>query len=302
MKPTSVIDISGLRKGFGGKTVLDGIDLSVPACTVFALLGPNGAGKTTLINILSTLTAPDAGTARVAGYDVRSEKNAVKRSISLTGQFAAVDEGLTAEENLRMISRLCGLTKEEAVSRTRELLKQFDLETNAKKLVKTYSGGMRRRLDLAVSLVVERPILFLDEPTTGLDTISRRTLWNAVLDLKRRGVTIFLTTQYLEEAEQLADTIAVLAGGRIVALGTAAELKARVGLERIELRNEEDELIRSVPTDGSIEDIHRTLGELLPTVPPTIRIAITKPSMDDVFISLTATSAQTMTEKEGVSL
>ncbi|MBB6735654.1 ATP-binding cassette domain-containing protein [Cohnella zeiphila] len=282
------IEVTGLQKRFGSQAVLKGVNLKVPAGTIFALLGPNGAGKTTLINILSTLTAPDEGVAKVAGRDIVSDKNGVKKSISLTGQFAAVDEMLTPEENLRMMGRLSGLTAAEASARARELLRQFDLVESARKKVKTFSGGMRRRLDLAISLVVPKPVLFLDEPTTGLDTISRRALWEMILKLREQGMTIFLTTQYLEEADQLADTIAVMGGGRIVALGTAQELKARIGGEVIELRNAADEVIRTLPTSGGIQDIRHLLGEVALTVPQDTKIGIRKPSLDDVFLALTA--------------
>lgn len=284
---SNAIEVNGLSKSFGNTAVLDSLELSVPSGTIFALLGPNGAGKTTLIHILSTLTAPDKGWARVAGFDVVRERNEVKRSISLTGQFAAVDEVLTGAENLRMMCRLSGLTAAEARVRTAELLKQFDLEAVADKRAKTYSGGTRRRLDLAISLTTIRPVLFLDEPTTGLDTISRRALWEIILHLKRQGITIFLTTQYLEEADELADTIAVIHGGRIVARGTAEELKARVGGEVIELRNGRDELLRSIPTSGSIADLRQVLGDLAQAYPSDTRISIRKPSMDDVFVALT---------------
>jgi ABC-2 type transport system ATP-binding protein len=281
------IEVMGLRKRFGNQVVLDGIDLAVPAGTIFALLGPNGAGKTTLIHILSTLEAPDEGSVRVAGYDVVTEKNEVKRSISLTGQFAAVDEMLTGEENLRMICRLSGLTVGESGARTAELLKHFDLVAASGKRVKTYSGGMRRRLDLAISLVASRPVLFLDEPTTGLDTISRRALWDIILQLREQGITIFLTTQYLEEADQLADTIAVIADGHIVAAGTAEELKSRLGGEVLELRNAKEEVIQIVSTSGNIHDVRQSLNELAHTVPQETRVSIRKPSMEDVFVALT---------------
>lgn len=282
------IEVKGLRKRFGKHTVLDGIDLAVPAGTVFALLGPNGAGKTTLIHILSTLVAPDEGSVRIAGHDAVADRNKVKQSISLTGQFAAVDEVLTGEENLRMMCRLSGLTAAESSARTEELLEHFDLEVAARKRVKTYSGGMRRRLDLAISLVVSRPVLFLDEPTTGLDTISRRALWDIIIRLREQGITIFLTTQYLEEADQLADRIAVIDNGHVVATGTAAELKSRVGGEVIELHNAHEELILTVPTTGRIVDIRHTLNELALQVPQDTRVSIRKPSMDDVFVALTS--------------
>jgi len=284
---TYSIEVSGLRKSFGKQTVLDGIDLTVEKGTIFALLGPNGAGKTTLIHILSTLSEPDEGAARIEGYDVVSARNAVRQSISLTGQFAAVDEVLTGRENIMMMCRLSGLSKGEARLRTAELLKRFELEPAADRRVKTYSGGMRRRLDLAVSLIVSRPVLFLDEPTTGLDTVSRRSLWEIILQLKQQGMTIFLTTQYLEEADQLADEIAVLNGGRVVAAGTAETLKARVGGEVIELRNMRDEVIRTIPTSGTLHDVRQTLNEVSSSCPPDTRIVIRKPSMDDVFLALT---------------
>lgn len=282
------IEIHGLRKSFGSQIVLDGIDLTVQAGTIYALLGPNGAGKTTLIHILTTLTDADEGTVKVAGHDVAANPNGVKRSISLTGQFAAVDEMLTGEENLNMIGRLSGLTTAETRVRTVELLERFDLIAAANKRVKTYSGGMRRRLDLAISLVTERPVLFLDEPTTGLDTTSRRALWDIILELKARGITVFLTTQYLEEADQLADRISVIAGGKVVATGTAEELKSRVGGEVIELLGDQDEVIRSIPTSGSLRDIRQTLNELGESIGPEVRVTIRKPSMDDVFVDLTA--------------
>ncbi|WP_336771184.1 ATP-binding cassette domain-containing protein [Paenibacillus sp. MMO-58] len=281
------IEVSGLRKSFGKQTVLSGLDLSVPAGSVFALLGPNGAGKTTLIHILSTLIAPDGGKVIVGGYNVQTEQELVKQHISLTGQFAAVDEVLSAEENLRMIGRLSGLTSSQSRTRTEELLKAFDLVDAAKKRVKTYSGGMRRRLDLAISLVVDRSVIFLDEPTTGLDTVSRRALWDIISELASQGRTIFLTTQYLEEADQLADQIAVINGGRIVATGSAEQLKARVGGEVIELLNGHDEVIQTLPTTGSIQDISRTLNDLVHSVPHGTRVNIRRPSLDDVFVALT---------------
>lgn len=284
---TYSIEVNGLRKSFGKQTVLDGIDLTVAKGTIFALLGPNGAGKTTLIHILATLSEPDEGVARIEGYDVVTARNAVRQSISLTGQFAAVDEVLTGRENIMMMCRLSGLSKGEARLRTAELLKRFELELAADQRVKTYSGGMRRRLDLAVSLIVSRPVLFLDEPTTGLDTVSRRSLWEIILQLRQQGMTIFLTTQYLEEADQLADEIAVLNGGRIVATGTAESLKARVGGEVIELRNMRDEVIRTIPTSGTLHDVRQTLNEVASSCPPDTRIVIRKPSMDDVFLALT---------------
>lgn len=282
------IQVNGLQKKFGKQMVLDGINLSVKKGEVFALLGPNGAGKTTLIHILSTLIEPDAGNAVINGWDMKRNKEKVKSSISLTGQFAAVDEMLTAAENLQMMGRLSGLSPIEARSRTHELLQQFELTAAARNRVKTYSGGMRRRLDLAISLLVPRPIIFLDEPTTGLDSRSRRALWDIILQLAKEGVTIFLTTQYLEEADQLADTIAVISKGRIAAKGTPEEMKSRIGQEMVELRNDQDEIIREIPTNGRIEDIKRILEEFSSGVPEGTRMSIRRPSLDDVFLSLTS--------------
>jgi ABC-2 type transport system ATP-binding protein len=226
-----MIHVTGITKAFGKHTVLDGVDLEVRAGEIVGLLGPNGAGKTTLVNILTTLVAPDGGTASVAGFDVVTHPREVRRRISLTGQAAAVDGLLTGDENLRMMARLSGLSPAASSARAAELLERFDLTAAARKLVSTYSGGMRRRLDLALSLVVTPPVVFLDEPTTGLDTRSRRELWDAIRVLAADGATVLLTTQYLEEADQLCDRVALLDGGRIVAVGTAAELKARVGEE-----------------------------------------------------------------------
>jgi len=226
---TYTVISQGIRKAFGEKTVLDGVDLAVPAGQVCALLGANGAGKTTLIRILATLLRPDAGTATVAGRDLLADPAGVRRAISLTGQYAAVDDMLTGEENLRMMARLRHLGPREARDRAARLLTEFDLDDARRRLVKTYSGGMRRRLDLAASLVARPELLFLDEPTTGLDPRSREQLWAAVRELAAGGVTVLLTTQYLAEAEQLADRVALLHQGRIAAEGTAAELMASVG-------------------------------------------------------------------------
>jgi len=226
-----MIEAVGITKSYGRQEVLRGVDLTVHAGEIVGLLGPNGAGKTTLVNILSTLARPDAGTATVAGFDVTRDPAEVRRRISLTGQAAAVDGLLTGAENLRMIARLSGLTASESRGRAAELLERFDLTDAAAKRVASYSGGMRRRLDLALSLVVPKPVVFLDEPTTGLDTRSRRELWASIRTLADDGAAVLLTTQYLEEADQLADRVALLDDGRIVALGTAADLKSRVGEE-----------------------------------------------------------------------
>ena len=231
----SAIRVVGLTKRWGERTVLDGLDLTVAPGSVYALLGPNGAGKSTFIRILTTLAPADGGVAEVAGHDVAAHPDAVRRSISVTGQATAVDELLTGRENVRMIARVAGLRRRDAEARADELLAQFDLLDAADQRAGSYSGGMRRRLDLAASLVVIPAVLFLDEPTTGLDTRSRQTLWRRIEELAAAGTTILLTTQYLEEADELADRIGVLDGGRLVAEGTAAELKARVGTEVLEL-------------------------------------------------------------------
>jgi ABC-2 type transport system ATP-binding protein len=227
---------TGLRKSYGKKVVLQGIDLHVPAGTVFALLGPNGAGKTTTVQILSTLITADGGMAQVGGHDVARDPHAVRAAIGVTGQFSAVDDLLTGEENLLLMADLRHLGKREGRRRVAELLAQFDLVEAAKKSLATYSGGMRRRLDLAMTLVGNPRIIFLDEPTTGLDPRSRRTMWEIIRTLVAGGVTIFLTTQYLEEADQLADRIAVLDGGKLVAEGTPEELKRLVPGGHIQLQ------------------------------------------------------------------
>jgi ABC-2 type transport system ATP-binding protein len=224
----------GIRKAFRSKTVLDGVDLAVPAGQIVALLGPNGAGKTTLIRILATLLRPDGGSATIAGHDLLADPVGVRRAISLTGQYAAVDNMLTGEENLRMMARLRHLPPRAARDRVTQLLAAFDLADARRRLVKTYSGGMRRRLDLAASMIVRPELLFLDEPTTGLDPRSRDQLWSAVKGLADDGVTVLLTTQYLAEAEQLADHIAVLHQGRMVAEGTAGQLKSGLGVASLD--------------------------------------------------------------------
>ena len=231
---TYTIKATGIRKAFAGKRVLDGLDLAVKTGAILALLGPNGAGKTTLVRVLATLTRPDAGTATVNGHDLRTDPRGVRRSISLAGQYAAVDDILTGRENLVMMARLLHLPGKAAQRRADELLEDFGLADAADRRVKAYSGGMRRRLDLAVSMVVRPPVLFLDEPTTGLDPRSRQQLWGVVKGLAGEGVTVLLTTQYLEEADRLADTIAVLHHGRIVASGTPAELKARAASDSLD--------------------------------------------------------------------
>src|SRR6201987_2610464 len=232
----SAIAASGLRKAYKDKVVLDGIDLDVETGTVFSLLGPNGAGKTTTVNVLTTLIKADSGTALVAGHDVATETKAVRAAIGVTGQFAAVDELLTGQENLELMADLGRLSSGDAKRVVTDLLERFDLTESARKLASTYSGGMRRTLDLAMTLVGSPRIIFLDEPTTGLDPRSRRTMWQIVRELVADGVTIFLTTQYLDEADQLADQIAVLDHGRLVAQGTSEELKRQVPGSHVRLR------------------------------------------------------------------
>jgi len=231
---TTAIEVAGLAKSYGEHRVLRGIDLAVPTGTVYALLGPNGAGKTTMVRILSTLTAADDGTARIAGFDVRTQADGVRRSIGVTGQFSAIDELLTGRENLRLMADLAHLRAGAAAERVDELLARFDLTEAADRRAATYSGGMKRRLDLAMTLVSRPRVIFLDEPTAGLDPRSRRDLWQVVRELLADGVTIFLTTQYLEEADQLADTVGLLDGGLLVATGTPAELKALAGGETLD--------------------------------------------------------------------
>ena len=234
--PEYAVSVRGLRKSYGDKTVLDGIDLRIPAGTVFALLGPNGAGKTTTVQILSTLVTADGGQAQVAGHDLTASPHGVRAGIGVTGQFAALDDLLTARENLLLMADLLRLGKAEGRARAGELLARFGIADVADTRAATFSGGMRRRLDLAMTLVGDPKVIFLDEPTTGLDPRSRRTMWETVRSLVAGGVTVFLTTQYLEEADQLADRVAVLDRGRIVAEGTADELKARIPGSHVRLR------------------------------------------------------------------
>jgi len=287
---TAMISLRGVGKRFGKTEVLRDLDLTVERGTVFALLGPNGAGKTTIINILSTLIAPDTGTATVAGFDVVRQRSQVKRSISVTGQSAALDEVLTGEENLRMMAALSGLSAVDAKRRTRELLDRFDLGSAARKRAKTYSGGMRRRLDLAISLLLTPPVVFLDEPTTGLDTRSKFELWDSIRGLTDIGTTVLLTTQYLEEADQLADRIAVLDGGRIVAEGTATELKARVGGEVLALHDAHGEVVRELPTDGSLAGLRAALATLDASNDDEA-VSLRRPSLDDVFLAVTGVTS-----------
>ena len=299
------IETAGLRKSFAGQEVLKGVDLTVPAGTVFGLLGPNGAGKTTTVKILSTLIHPDAGEARVAGHDVVREPDAVRATIGVTGQFSAVDPLLTGEENLLLMASLRHLPRRTARSRVEELLSQFDLVPAAGRTAATYSGGMRRRLDLAMTLVARPSVVFLDEPTTGVDPRGRRMLWSIVREQVDGGATIFLTTQYLDEADHLADRIAVLAGGRIVAEGTPSELKRLVpgGHIRLQLPDvdtlaatarlfpealpDDDDLSLRVPSGGDIPALRRVLDRLESAAIPARHLSVTTPDLDDVFLALT---------------
>ncbi|MDX3064064.1 MULTISPECIES: ATP-binding cassette domain-containing protein [Streptomyces] len=312
--PDVMIEAHGLTKSYGRPSarvrVLDGIGLRVARAGVFALLGPNGAGKTTTVRILATLTTADAGTARVAGYDVVADRRRVRRAISLTGQFAAVDETLTGEENLRMMARLTGHSRARSRQRAEELLERFGLTDAARRLVRTYSGGMRRRLDLAAGLVgsPEPGVFFLDEPTTGLDPRSRRELWQVVRDLAGRGATVLLTTQYLEEADQLADRIAVLNKGRIAAEGTPEQLKSRVPGHRLDLvlttreaylrlaaravHHSPGSLTLGLPTDGTAAQARALLDEIDPQRTDVDRFSLHSATLDDVFLTLTAENAE----------
>ncbi len=293
----TAIEVSALRKSFGGRTVVDGLGFRVAKGEVFALLGPNGAGKTTTINILTTLIAADGGTASVAGFDTRTQSTEVQRRISLTGQSAAVDDALTATENVVMFARLAGLRPAAARRRASDLIAQFDLTDAASRPVRTFSGGMRRRLDLALSFVVAPEVLFLDEPTTGLDTRSRRDLWDIIRSLASAGTTVFLTTQYLEEADQLADRIAVLHDGTIAAIGSAAELKSRVGGDTVELHDHGGALLRELPTDGTVSGLRRAL-DLLDRDGVDGVVTLRRPTLDDVFLAVTEQSSAPLPVKE----
>jgi len=301
----SAIAVTGLRKSFGDKVVLDGIDLDVREGTTFSLLGPNGAGKTTAVQILSTLIGFDGGQARVAGHDVSREPDAVRAAIGVTGQFSAVDNLLTGEENLVLMADLHHLGRADGRRRAAELLDRFDLAESATKLASTYSGGMRRRLDLAMTLVGDPSVIFLDEPTTGLDPRSRRTMWQIIRELVAGGVTIFLTTQYLEEADELADRIAVLDQGKLVAVGTAEELKRSIPGGHVRLRfgdaarlgaaaaalgdvsRDDETLTLQVPSDGGVLALRALLDRLERAAIEVDELSVHTPDLDDVFFALT---------------
>ena len=314
------IEAEGLRKSYKDVRALDGIDLHVPAGTVLGLLGPNGAGKTTAVRILTTLLPPDGGSARVAGLDVVREAPKLRTKIGLAGQYAAVDENLTGAENLEMVGRLYHLPKGEPRVRAAELLERFDLSEAADRLVRTYSGGMRRRLDLAAALVARPPVLFLDEPTTGLDPRSRLGLWETIEGRVADGTTVLLTTQYLDEADRLADRISVIDRGRVIAEGSSDELKDQVGGERLDVTLEsETDLEAAIAALEPIAAEHPTLvdGVLrMPirqrkgTIAEAVRrlneagigiddVAMRRPTLDDVFLSLTGRAAEAEDAESG---
>jgi len=305
-RPTTAIAVTGLRKSYGEHVVLDGIDLTVQQGAVFALLGPNGAGKTTTVQILSTLIHADAGQAALAGYDLNTEPSRIREVIGVTGQYSAVDKLLTGRENLMLMADLFHLGRVRAKARAEELLEQFDLTEAADKLASTYSGGMQRKLDLAMTLVSDPQIIFLDEPTTGLDPRSRRVMWQIVKDLTRSGVTIFLTTQYLEEADQLAGQIALLDRGRLIAQGTPDELKRMIPGGHIRLRfndagtlskareviarpgrADEEALTLELPTSGSVPELRGILTRLDGQGIDVAELTVHTPDLDDVFLTLT---------------
>lgn len=311
LKNEYAIEATGIQKSFGDLKVLDGIDLKVRRGTILALLGPNGAGKTTMVRILSTLLNADGGTAKIEGYDIRKQADEVRGSIGLTGQFAAVDEYLTGVENLEMMGRLYRLSQSETKKRSVELLKVVDLVESSKRPVRTYSGGMKRRLDLAMSLIAGPPVIFLDEPTTGLDPRSRVAIWGMVKQLAKNGTTILLTTQYMEEADQLADRVIVIDGGKVIAKGTADDLKAKVGADRLEIvispaanfkkaqETIKDDSLQidlvkrtlSVASKGGVKTLKEVLQLLENAKIEVESISLHRPTLDDVFLTLTGHAA-----------
>jgi ABC-2 type transport system ATP-binding protein len=310
------VNASGISKSYGGHSALEGVDLTVATGSVFALLGPNGAVKTTLVRILATLVRPDAGNAMVAGHDLLADPMGVKGVISLTGQFAAVDDKLTGQENLEMIAQLLHVPRRSVRARADQLLNAFDLWEARHQRAGTYSGGMKRRLDLAMAMVVKPLLLFLDEPTSGLDPRSREQLWGTVRGLVDDGVTVLLTTQYLEEADQLADMVAMLDRGRVVALGTPEELRSSVGREVLRLQfatpGSYERAVRclgpvggdgrlgvlEVATDGSVGQLRSVLDRLEAAGAPAIKVSAHRPSLDDVFLSLTGSVPEGVEGKE----
>jgi len=312
------IEAVGIKKAFGKLKVLDGINLKVKRGTIMAMLGPNGAGKTTTVRILATLLKSDEGSATIEGLDVATQANAVRGVIGLTGQYAAIDEYLTGRENLQMMGRLYHLSKADTARRTEELLQQFDLVDAANRVTKNYSGGMRRRLDLAISLIATPPVIFLDEPTTGLDPRSRLAMWDIIKQLAAEGSTILLTTQYLEEADQLADRIIVIDGGKVIAEGTADELKKHVGKERIEFsfgsaaaytkalqiitassaQADEKRKTMSIANDRGVRQLREVLERLENAKITVESLSLHKPTLDDVFLQLTGHQASEVAEEE----
>jgi ABC-2 type transport system ATP-binding protein len=312
------IVVKNLQKSYGDLKVLRGIDFSVKKGTVMALLGPNGAGKTTTIRILSTLLHPDGGQALINGYDIATQDAEARASIGLTGQYAAVDEYLTGQENLFMIGRLYRMSRTDADKRTKELIKRFDLVKASTRPVKTYSGGMRRRLDLAMSLIASPPIIFLDEPTTGLDPRSRLSMWEMIKNLVAGGTTVLLTTQYMDEADHLADDIVVIDNGEVIAEGTGDQLKAKVGSDRLEVMIDEksdfaaaqkvlgkkaqaypDRRVLSIATKGGVRELKQVLQYLEEAKIVVESVELRRPTLDDVFLSLTGHSATQDTPDKG---
>lgn len=311
--------VHDLKKSFGKVHALNGLNLKVSPGEVLALLGPNGSGKTTTVRVLSTLLKPDSGTATVHGLDVVSHSQDVKNIIGLTGQYAAVDEFLTGEENLLMIARLYRLSHVDGMKRTHELLERFDLLDAAKRPVKTYSGGMRRRLDIAMSLIASPKVLFLDEPTTGLDPRARLALWDVVKQLAATDVTVLLTTQYMEEADQLADRIVIIEKGKVIAEGTSDQLKSRVGSDRLEItisKNSDFSVAKkamdgellvaepkhrtlSVSTKGGVKELRMVLDRLDRAGIEVENVSLHKPTLDDVFLALTGHAATLQSDDSG---